>query len=76
MNNRGATLVEYAILLALVATVCLLAVAILGYRVADANCRAAGMISDLERPVTYSSKYRCCGYDVESGFGGAFLCID
>ena len=77
MNESGATLIEYAIALALIAVVAMMGMLFFGQRVADQKCLTAGVVRKDDVPLRYNAREGCCGYSYTSDFGGTvFQCVD
>ena len=74
-TERGATLIEYALLIALVAMLIMQAVRATGEVAADSICRSTGRFVNSPVEIRYSSQHKCCGYST-GGFGGGFTCAN
>ena len=74
-HQSGATLVEYAILVALIGVISIAALSDTGERAADSLCTGAGYVRRDPVELTYSAGSRCCGY-VQPGVGGGFVCVN
>ena len=73
-SDEGATLVEYALLVALVGVVAITALHFLGNENADVMCQAGGVLNDNMQILTWSEEHQCCGHSIK-GFVGTFACV-
>jgi len=65
-SQRGATLIDYTLLVAFVSLLCLIGVSSLGYRIADRECKSVGMLQyagnfEFEQSdFSYDAESQCC----------------
>lgn len=77
-NNRelGASLVEYALLVALIAAVSITSLTAIGREIADTFCTSAGKINNLPYGAGYSWQDGCCLPKASGGGFGGGGCLE
>lgn len=73
-DEKGATLLEYAVLVVLIGVIAIVSLLDAGENAADTLCTGAGHVRNDPAQLRYNSAKQCCGY-YQPGIGGGFVCV-